>query len=284
MLQGRPQTAMIARLRVPSSRRRVLPVLAAVAGAAVSLASLAASSLPGAALGAAASADTWRVPVLMYHRVDAQLVAHDPITVGLTVMTPVFEAQLSLLRNAGYQAMSLDDLWAGLVRHAPVPTRRVVLTFDDGYADSYTVVFPLLRRYGFVGTFFVVTSSVGTKDHLTVAQIRKMAQAGMEIESHGQHHLDFTQFSLPTARTELSRSREIISGWTGRPVNFFAYPAGRYSPALERLLGSLGYHGALTEIPGFVTPRSAPYTLERVRVSHDDTLRTFALKLSLPPP
>ncbi len=256
-----------------------------VCGVGLSLASLAGSPVPGGGTpGPAAAADTWRVPVLMYHRVDPQLTASDPITVGLTVMTPDFEAQLRLLRDAGYQAMSLDDLWAGLVRHAPVPSRRLVLTFDDGYADSYTVVFPLLRRYGFTATFFVVTSSVGTKDHLTVAEIREMAASRMEIESHGQHHLDFTQFSLPTARLELSRSREIISGWTGRPVNFFAYPAGRYSPALERLLGELGYHGALTEIPGFVTPHSAPYTLERIRVSHDDTPRSFAWKLHLPPP
>lgn len=232
----------------------------------------------------AVAGETWRVPVLMYHRVDVQLAAHDPITVDLTVMAPAFEAQLRLLRDAGYRAMSLNDLWAGLVQHAPVPARRVVLTFDDGYEDSYTVALPLLHRYDFAATFFVVTSSVGTRDHLTVAQIQEMARAGMAVESHGQHHLDFTQFSQATARSELRGSREIISRWTGRPVTFFAYPAGRYSPSLERLLGELGYHGALTEIPGFVTPASAPYTLERIRISHDDTLRTFARKLHLPPP
>jgi peptidoglycan/xylan/chitin deacetylase (PgdA/CDA1 family) len=160
----------------------------------------------------------------------------------------------------------------------------VVLTFDDGYEDNYTVVFPLLRRYGFTASFFIVTSTVGTKDHLSAAQIHEMARAGMEIESHGQHHLDFTRFSIPTARAELRRSREIIAGWTGHPVSFFAYPAGRYSTSLERLLGELGYRGALTEVPGFVTLQSNPYALERIRVAHDDTLRTFAQKLRLPVP
>jgi peptidoglycan/xylan/chitin deacetylase (PgdA/CDA1 family) len=146
------------------------------------------------------------------------------------------------------------------------------------------VAFPLLRRYGFVGTFFVVTSTVGTRDHLTPAQIREMARAGMEIESHGQHHVDFSRLPLATARSELVRSREIIARWSGRPVAFFAYPAGRYSPALERLLAGVGYRGAVTEVPGFVRPGSAPFALERIRVSHDDTLRAFAGTLGLPAP
>src|SRR5207245_7092409 len=105
------------------------------------------------------------VPVLMYHRVDPQLSARDPVTVHLTVMEPAFATQLRLLRDAGYRSMPLDLLRAALDQPAPLPARRVVLTFDDGYADHYTVIFPLLRRYGFVGTFFVVTSSVGTRDH-----------------------------------------------------------------------------------------------------------------------
>ncbi len=224
------------------------------------------------------------MPILMYHRVDTALSAHDPITVSLTVMAPTFEAQLRLLSDAGYRSMSLEDLWAALVEHAPVPARRVVLTFDDGYADNYTVAFPLLRRYGFGAAFFVVTSTIGTPGHMTAAQLREMARSGMEIESHGQHHLDFTRFSLPVARGELTRSREIIARWTGRPVTFFAYPAGRFSPALERLLGEVGYRGALTEVPGVVTPGSMPFALERVRVAHDDSSGVLARKLRLPAP
>lgn len=231
-----------------------------------------------------ASAGGWRVPVLMYHRVDTSLASHDPITVGLTVMAPAFEAQLRALRAAGYQSTTLDALCDALVNHTAVPPRRVVLTFDDGYRDNYTVAFPLLRKYGFAATFFVVTSTVGTPDHLTVPQIREMARAGMAIESHGVHHVDFSRLPAAVARGELARSRATIGGWAGRPVRFFAYPAGRYSPALERLLRDLGYRGAVTEVPGFVGPASDPFALERIRVAHDDTLRSFAGKVHLPAP
>lgn len=222
------------------------------------------------------------IPVLMYHRVDPQVSARDPITVSLTVLTPVFEAQLQLLQAAGYRSMTLAAVREALDRHVPLPARRVVLTFDDGYADNYTVVFPLLQRYGFGATFFVVTSSVGTRDHLTISQIREMAQAEMEIESHGVHHIDFSRLSTDDARRELLQSRKTIEGWTGHPVAFFAYPAGRYSIALEHLLDTLGYRGAMTTQPGFVTQASGPFILERVRITHDDTPASFARKLGLP--
>jgi peptidoglycan/xylan/chitin deacetylase (PgdA/CDA1 family) len=223
------------------------------------------------------------IPVLMYHRVDPELTARDPLTVGLTVMEPTFEAQLAMLRAAAYQSMSLAAIRQSLDLHTPWPARRVILTFDDGYEDNYSVVFPLLRRFGFTATFFVVTSSVGTRDHLTVPQIREMAASGMEIESHGVHHIDFSLLSPDDARRELLQSRKTIEGWTGRPVTFFAYPAGRYSAALEHLLDTLGYRGALTTRPGFVTLESRPFTLERVRVLHDDTAASLARKLGLPP-
>jgi peptidoglycan/xylan/chitin deacetylase (PgdA/CDA1 family) len=222
------------------------------------------------------------IPVLMYHRVDPQLSAHDPITVSLTVMEGTFEAQLQRLQAAGYRSMTLAAVREALDQRAPLPERRVVLTFDDGYEDNYTVVFPRLRRYGFAATFFVVTASVGTRDHLTVPQIREMAQAGMEIESHGVHHVDFSLLSLDDARRELRQSRKAIEGWTGRSVTFFAYPAGRYSNALVHLLDTLGYRGALTTRPGFVTLDSQPFTLARIRITHDDTPASFARKLGLP--
>jgi peptidoglycan/xylan/chitin deacetylase (PgdA/CDA1 family) len=225
---------------------------------------------------------TGGVPVLMYHRVDRQLSALDPLTVGLTVMTPAFEAQLQRLQAAGYRSTTLAALREALDRRAPLPAHQVVLTFDDGYADHYSTVFPLLQRYGFAATFFVVTSSVGTRDHLTVPQIREMAQAGMDIESHGVHHVDFSHLSIDDARRELLQSRKTLEGWTERPVTFFAYPAGRYSAGLTRLLDTLGYRGALTTQPGFVTLTSQPFTLERVRITHDDTAISFARKLGLP--
>ena len=260
----------------------LLAAALAIATAAGGAASPRTWDVPAAAWAGAAAA-RWHIPILMYHMVDTDVPSRDLLTLHLTVMAPAFEEQITLLRHAGYRALSLDDAWAA-IRGGTPPARGVVLTFDDGYEDNYSVAFPILKKYGFPGTFFVVTSTIGTRGHMTRAQLAEMARAGMAIESHGQHHIDFSQLSLGAARTELQRSRQIIAGWSGRPVAFFAYPAGRFTPALERLLGDLGYHGAVTEIPGFVTSASRPFALERVRIDHDDSLASFARKLDIPPP
>lgn len=231
----------------------------------------------------AAPSPRWHVPILMYHMVDTDVPSRDLVTLHLTVMAPAFEAQVKLLHSAGYRPLSLDDVWSGLAGRTP-PAHGIVLTFDDGYADNYTVAFPILKRYGWTGTFFVVTSTIGTRGHMTAAQLDEMSRAGMAIESHGQHHIDFSQLPVGLARAELANSRQIIARWSGKPVDFFAYPAGRFSPALERLLGDLGYRGALTENPGYATAASRPFALERVRVDHDDSLSSFARKLGITPP
>lgn len=241
------------------------------------------ASRPAASTAYAAGSPSWRVPILMYHMVDTALPSHDLITVHLTVMAPAFEAQLKLLRSAGYRPLSLEDVWAGLDGRTP-PARGIVLTFDDGYLDNYTVAFPILEKYGWTGTFFVVTSTIGTKGHMTAAQLYEMARAGMSIESHGQHHIDFSALPIGVARTELANSKRIIAGWSGKPVDFFAYPAGRFTPALGRLLGDLGYHGAVTEVPGYANGASRAFALERVRVDHDDSLGSFARKLGITAP
>lgn len=243
----------------------------------------AATTAPSGPAAAGPPAASWHIPVLMYHRVDTQVRSPDLITLHLTVTVPAFEEQLRLLRHAGYRPASLDEIWAGLQGRTPAG-RGIVLTFDDGYEDNYAVAFPLLKKYGWTGTFFVVTSTIGTRGHMTPAQLAEMSASGMAIESHGQHHIDFSQLSIGAARTELSKSKQIIAGWSGKPVEFFAYPAGRFNAPLERLLADLGYQGALTEIPGFVSASSRPFALERVRVDHDDSLATFARKLNIPLP
>ena len=273
------------RIRRSPAARLSAALVASALGCAVALPGVPGGPSRGAAPPAAyaSPAPRWHVPILMYHMVDTAVPSRDLITLHLTVMAAAFEAQVKLLRGAGYRPLSLDDVWAGLDGRTP-PAHGIVLTFDDGYADNYTVAFPILKRYGWTGTFFVVTSTIGTRGHMTAAQLDEMSRAGMAIESHGQHHIDFSQLPLGLARAELTNSKRIIARWSGKPVEFFAYPAGRFSPALERLLGDLGYHGAVTEIPGYAGAASRPFALERVRVDHDDSLPSFARKLGITPP
>src|SRR5262245_20632003 len=103
------------------------------------------------------------VPILMYHYISANPRAPaDPLRTRLSVPPAQFAQQLAYLHRAGYTTITLDDLVDALHLHATLPSKPVILTFDDGYQDFYTNAYPLLRRYRDKATIYIITRNVGT--------------------------------------------------------------------------------------------------------------------------
>ncbi len=215
------------------------------------------------------------VPVLMYHLVDAK-VPTDAVGRDLTVEPGAFEAQLRFLRAHHIATLTASDLAAALKR-GEHPHDAVVLTFDDGYADAATTAFPLLRKYGERGTFYVSSGFVGTPRHLTWRQMRAMHHAGMEIACHGTEHLDLSTLDRAGQLREAAGCKRRFAKWLGAPASdTYAYPAGQYNATTFAIMRELGMHAAFTEHPGTVTSLASPYDLPRRRVRHDDDLARFA--------
>ncbi|MEU6751607.1 polysaccharide deacetylase family protein [Spirillospora sp. NPDC046719] len=168
--------------------------------------------------------------VLMYHSIDHY--ADDPHLV--TVSPPRFERQMAWLRARGLRGVGMAEL---LAEHAGGRARGLVgLTFDDGYADFATRALPVLVRYGFGATVFAVSGRVGSynawddgprKPLMTAEQLRTVADAGMEVASHGRHHVPLPEVDDTELREELEESRADLEDITGRQVTGFAYPYGR---------------------------------------------------------
>ena len=73
----------------------------------------------------------------------------------------------------------------------PIPDKLVVLTFDDGPVSGYTVVVPILKKYGFGGSFYVCDfdSFRTRKDwYMTWRQMKALAQDGFEVGNHTVGH------------------------------------------------------------------------------------------------
>lgn len=221
------------------------------------------------------------VPILMYHYVEDLPPRADSIRRDLTVHPEDFERQLQYLDRAGYHTISLTDLYLHLTEGRPLPERPIVLTFDDGYRDAYTVVFPLLQKYGFSGTFFVLATPAHFENpnHLTWAMMAEMADAGMEIEGHGRDHVDLRGQSYDFLVYQILGIKEAVEYHTGRPVHFFCYPSGQYDPDAIAVLQSAGYWGAVTTQYGRIHTRESLFTLHRVRIRGSDTLETFIAKV-----
>ena len=224
-----------------------------------------------------------RVPILMYHHVEQAPPYADAIRQDLSVSPENFEDQLAYLRQEGYESITLNDLALHLTMGMALPPKPIILTFDDGYANAYTNAFPLLQRYGFVGTFFVISEPVdaGDPSFLSWAEVEEMYAAGMRFEPHSYNHPDLRNGSFDFVVFQVLAPKEAIEARTGEPCRFFAYPAGRYDQFVIDVLRSADFWGAVLTEQGATHTADDLFTLRRVRVRGGDSLSDFARRLNL---
>ncbi|MCG0238166.1 MAG: polysaccharide deacetylase family protein [Firmicutes bacterium] len=178
---------------------------------------------------------------------------------------------MDYLARAGYNTVTLAQLYRHLTSGEPLPEKPVVITFDDGYASFYEHAFPRLRERGFVATLFVITDKVGTPRYVTWEQVREMAAAGIEIGSHTATHPDLRELEASQLEHEVSGSRKTLEEQVGVPVLFFCYPGGYYDEAALAAVQTAGYLGAVTTVFGAAAPGDDPLQWPRVPVSRGDT-------------
>lgn len=226
-----------------------------------------------------------RVPVLMYHYIRVNPVASDRLGFNLSVTPADFAAQMEWLVKNGYHAVFPSELAAALTQGAPLPTKPVVLTFDDGYRDFYDQAWPVLRQFGLKASTAVITNAVdkgdrGDVQYMNWNMIKELDKSGMvEIASHTQSHPDLSRTAPGPRWLELAKSKEIIEQQIGHPCTSFVYPSGKYDGATVSDARRAGYQIAFTTNDGKVrVPQdSGPIlTLPRVRVAGGTTIASFA--------
>ncbi len=219
-----------------------------------------------------------RVPILMYHYVSYLPPGADSTRIGLTVSPDLFQAHLRYLEEQGYTTISFYELDRALMHGAALPSRPIILSFDDGYIDHYTHVFPALQSRGFSGTFFVITGRADANDprYLNWVQIQAMANASMSMESHTKNHPDLRERDYDFLVYELLGSLESLAHYTGQPSRFFAYPAGQYDDMALRVLGELPVWRAITTQPGDLHTTDNRLEMPRLRVTGGMTVAQLA--------
>jgi peptidoglycan/xylan/chitin deacetylase (PgdA/CDA1 family) len=212
-----------------------------------------------------------RVPILMYHRVSEIPPDADVYRLDLTVVPEVFRAHMQYLYDEGYHTISLYDLHDALLRGTRLPPNPVILTFDDGYIDHFITVFPTLKEFGMVGTFFIITGYVDANhpDYLNWTQINEMSNAGMSMEPHTKSHLGLIGRDQDFLVYEVLGSFESMAFHMGKAPRMFAYPGGDYDDAALEMLHSLAVWLAVTTRRGVLHTTDNLLEVPRVRVSGD---------------
>ncbi|KAB2350402.1 polysaccharide deacetylase family protein [Actinomadura rudentiformis] len=180
----------------------------------------------------------------MYHSVNNR--AHDPHLI--TVSPGRFERQMSWLRSKGLRGVSMIELLHA--QQAGQARRLVGLTFDDGYADFFGHAVPILARYGFTATVFMVSARIGEasawdggprKPLMNEAQLRAVVRCGMEVGSHGAQHLSLPSLEDDQLEQELKQSRATLEEMLDRRVPGFAYPHGHVTRRVITAVREAGY-------------------------------------------
>lgn len=219
-----------------------------------------------------------QVPILCYHHIrDIQMASRADR--GYEVTIAEFKAQMKALADSGYHTILPDQLYAYLTKGTPLPSKPVMLTYDDTDEEQFSIAKPEMDKYGFKGVYFIMTISIGRPRYMTKEQIKQLSDEGHVIASHTwDHHrvdrlknentIDYRgqkkvvnewDFQLANTRTQLE---EI----TGKPVYYFAYPFGIWSKEALPEIEKRGYKMAFQ----LSTPRDSAqplYTVRRMIVS-----------------
>jgi len=220
------------------------------------------------------------IPVLLYHCLSP---APSPWIAPFTVTAQCLDRHLAIVADAGRTPVTVSQLRDGLAGAGPLPAMPVVVTFDDGFADTLTIAAPILQRRGVAGTIYLTSGFIGGVSPggdrmLDWAQARELADQGHEIGGHSVSHRQLDTLSRPHARHEIRASREQLEERLDVPVRSFAYPHGYSSPHVRREVMEAGYDSACSVKNALSGPRDTPFSISRLTVTagvSEDTVRAW---------
>jgi peptidoglycan/xylan/chitin deacetylase (PgdA/CDA1 family) len=205
------------------------------------------------------------VPILMYHVINPPPAgAKFP---GLYVSRGELEAQVRALAAGGFHAVTMDQMLASWRDGTSLPSKPIVLSFDNGYQSQYTNALPVLRSAGWVGVENIqLTGLPPSQGGMTQAQIRGLVSAGWELDTQGFSHADLIAISPSELHYQVDVARQEVKRRYGVPVHWFCYPSGHYDAAVIAEVKAAGYVGSTTVVPGWASAGEDPYRLPRLRV------------------
>ncbi len=214
------------------------------------------------------------IPILLYHHIGSSLQG-DTI---YYVPPDAFERQMNLLYQWGYRTISVELLARAINEGAELPLKPVILTFDDGSETVYTTALPIMQKYGFTGTAYIIYNYMWVPGYMDADEIRALYAAGWEIGSHGLSHQDLPEHPA-RQKSEIVESRKKLQGQLDLPILSFSYPFGAYDKDSLYYVHYAGYIAAMGLGEETLQGKENLFYLYRQPVKGTDDLISFALYL-----
>lgn len=231
------------------------------------------------------------IPILMYHQVAEAPPKHFNMR-GLVVAPATFARHMAAMNALGYRGLSMRDLEPYLRGEAQ--GKVFGITFDDGYENNLQNALPVLQRYGFTSTCYVVADLIGQINRwddgrnvmkvplMTREQLLAWVAGGQEIGSHSLTHPFLNKLSETEQTREIQASKTQLESLLGdtTPVNHFCYPYGAFNAESVACVQAAGYRTATTTNRGrvFHRPQVDMLLLPRVLVTRRTTWMQLIVK------
>ena len=229
------------------------------------------------------------IPILTYHQIADAPPKGTPHR-GLVVAPEDFSNQMAMLSLLGYQGLSMTDLQPYL--RGERVGKVVGITLDDGYLNNLTHAAPVLQRYGFSATCYVVSQMLGKTNAwdreagipeatlMSAAQLREWVSHGQEVGAHTQNHVRLMQLDRTHAREEITHCKTDLEELMGASVQHFCYPYGEYAPEHVAMAMEAGYTTATTTQRSRCQTHEDYLQLPRVPIARRTTRMALLLKLA----
>ena len=185
-----------------------------------------------------------QVPVLCYHHIKDFTGRESAVTKDYIVPIANFKEQMKSLADSGYQTILPEDYNNYLQYGTPLPPKPVMLTYDDTDEEQYTIGAAEMEKYGFKGTYFIMTISIGRPRYMNKQQLKELSDKGHVIACHTWDHHNVKKYTGADWDNQLVKPKATLETITGKPVEYFAYPFGLWNEAAIPELKKRGYKAA----------------------------------------
>jgi peptidoglycan/xylan/chitin deacetylase (PgdA/CDA1 family) len=191
--------------------------------------------------GVAAILSKKEVPVLCYHHIRNFKAGESENMKSYSVTPVAFAEQMKALSDSGYSTILPDELYAYLVNGATLPSKPVMLTFDDTDEEQYTIGKREMDKYGFKGVYFIMTIAINRPRYMSKEQLKNLSDSGYVIAGHTWDHHMVTKYQGDDWETQLIKPRKQLEAITGKSITYFAYPFGLWNQAAIPEIKNRGY-------------------------------------------
>jgi len=234
------------------------------------------------------------IPILMYHHIGRNAPTQ------WWVKTKNFHRQMKKLKKAGYKSIRLRDIYDYKMKKVDLPLHPIIITFDDGYRNFLTEAFPILKKYGFTATIFIITDKTADSgdermdnswdrkseskyrdEHLIWPELRWLAEKGIEIGSHTRTHPNLTQLEKADLKKEIRESKRVLEERLGIPIESFCYPGGKRNLPIAETVKEAGYTAAVIVTSGIEnTEKMNLFNLKSICVGPEEGAEELLSKIT----